>query len=217
MMDEDPAVEVAVALRAWPRLKVLTISIPNIACIPKDFVFLELESFIIFIGTSSGVGDYSPNYLELINLVGPMVNWSKCLKLLLKRATRLLLGHLQDMKGIFPNLQANVDGLNVLEHLSIEDCSQFEYLINTEEWGISSHAQPPDLQLLFNLEELELVKLDTFKGICPGALTTSTWTCFPKLRRLEVYINCSSIQFASKATTFGETFSIRMRNFGTSI
>ncbi|CAL5409553.1 unnamed protein product [Camellia sinensis] len=102
------------------------------------------------------------------------------------------------MKGIFPNLQANVDGLNVLEHLSIEDCSQFEYLINTKEWGISSHAQRPDLQLLFNLEELELVKLDTFKGICPGALTTSTWTCFPKLRRLEVYINCSSIQFASK-------------------
>ncbi|THG06298.1 hypothetical protein TEA_010054 [Camellia sinensis var. sinensis] len=187
MMDEDSAVEVAVALRAWPCLKVLTISIPNIACVPKDFVVPELESFIIFIETSSGVGDYSPNYLELVNLVGPMVNWSKCLKLLLKRATRLLLGHLQDMKDIFPNLQANVDGLNVLEHLSIEDCSQFEYLINIEEWGISPHAQPPDLQLLFNLEELELVKLDTFKGICPGALTTLIWTCFPKLRRLEVY------------------------------
>ncbi|XP_028121278.1 disease resistance protein At4g27190-like [Camellia sinensis] len=187
MMDEDSAVEVAVALRAWPCLKVLTISIPNIACVPKDFVVPELESFIIFIETSSGVGDYSPNYLELVNLVGPMVNWSKCLKLLLKRATRLLLGHLQDMKDIFPNLQANVDGLNVLEHLSIEDCSQFEYLINIEECGISPHAQPPDLQLLFNLEELELVKLDTFKGICPGALTTLIWTCFPKLRRLEVY------------------------------
>ncbi|KAF5944249.1 hypothetical protein HYC85_018326 [Camellia sinensis] len=117
MMDEDPAVEVAVALGAWPRLKVLTISIPNIVCIPKDVVFPELEN-----------------------------------------------------------------GLNVLEHLSIEDCSQFEYLINTEEWGISSHAQPPDLELLFNLEQLKLVKLDTFKGICLGALTTSTWTCFPKLR-----------------------------------
>ncbi|GMP73000.1 hypothetical protein CsSME_00030864 [Camellia sinensis var. sinensis] len=88
-----------------------------------------------------------------------MVNWSKWLKLVLKRATRL----------------------------SIEDCSELEYLINTEEWGISSQAQQRDLQLLFNLEELELSSLVTFKGICAAsALTTSSWVCFPKLRSLKV-------------------------------
>ncbi|KAL7242771.1 hypothetical protein ACSBR1_015205 [Camellia fascicularis] len=184
---EDPAVEVAAALRSWPRLKLLTISIPDIARIPMDFVFPELESFIIFIEKSSwGCENHSPNYLELVNLVGSMVIWSKCLKML-KRATRLLLGHFQDMKSIFPNLQADVDGLNVLERLSIEDCSQFEYLINTEEWGISPQAQPPDLQLLFNLEELKLWGLDTFKGICPSALTSFNWVCFPKLRSLNVF------------------------------
>ncbi|KAL7212143.1 hypothetical protein ACSBR2_014917 [Camellia fascicularis] len=183
----DAAVEVATALRSWPRLKVLTISIPDNAHIPKDFVFLELESFIIFIGKSSwGYENYSPNYLGLGNSVGPIVNWSKWLKMVLKRAMHLSVEHLQDMKNIFSNLQADVEGLNVFEHLRIKDCCQFEYLINTEEWGISPQAQPPDLQLLFNLEELELWKLDTFKGICPGALTTSSWACFPKLRSLEV-------------------------------
>ncbi|KAI8001590.1 putative disease resistance protein [Camellia lanceoleosa] len=166
--DPDPAVEVAAALRSWPRLKVLTISIPDIAYIPKDFVFPELESFIIFIGKLryQVVSEHnSPNYLILGNLVGTMVNWSKWLKMVLNRAT----------------------------HLRIEDCSELEYLINTEEWGISSRAQPRDLQLLFNLEKLELFGLDSFKGICAvSALTTSSWVCFPKLRRLEVY-GCHSL------------------------
>ncbi|CAL5411995.1 unnamed protein product [Camellia sinensis] len=77
--DPDVAVEVAAALRSWPRLKVLTISIPDIAYIPKDFVFPELESFIIFIGKSSHpvMVEYSPNYVEVGNLVGSMVNSSK--------------------------------------------------------------------------------------------------------------------------------------------
>ncbi|CAL5345788.1 unnamed protein product [Camellia sinensis] len=161
----DPTVEVAAALRSWPRLKVLTISIPDIAYIPKDFVFPELEIFIIFIGKSSSgcmVENYSPNYLDV---VGSMVNWSKWLKMGLKRAT----------------------------YLGIEDCSEFEYLINTEEWGISSYAQPRDLQLLFNLEELVLGGLDSFKGICAAsALATSSWVCFPKLRTLIVG-NCPEL------------------------
>ncbi|KAI7999718.1 Disease resistance protein [Camellia lanceoleosa] len=165
---EYPAVEVVAALRSLHRLKMLTISIPDIAYIPKDFVFPELESFIIFIGKS--IFDlkyeyYSSNYLVLGNLVGTMVNWSKWLKMVLKRATRL----------------------------RIESCSELEYLINTEEWGISSQAQPRDLQLLFNLEELELYWLDSFKGICAAsALTTSSWVCFPKLRTLRVWI-CPSL------------------------
>ncbi|CAL5409563.1 unnamed protein product [Camellia sinensis] len=143
MRNEDPAVEVAAALRSWPRLKVLTISIPDIAFIPKDFVFPELDSFIILIGNRSfKYGKYSLNHLELRNL-----SYTS----------------------------------------EIEDCSQFEYLINTEEWGISSQAQARDLQLLFNLEELELRGLDTFKGICAAsARTTSSRMCFPKLRSLEV-------------------------------
>ncbi|GMP73099.1 hypothetical protein CsSME_00030947 [Camellia sinensis var. sinensis] len=161
----DPTVEIAAALRSWPRLKVLTISIPEIAYIPKDFVFPELEIFIIFIGKSSSgctVEYYSPNYL---GVVGSMVNWSKWLKMGLKKAT----------------------------YLGIEDCSEFEYLINTEEWGISSQAQPRDLQLLFNLEELVLGGLDSFKGICAAsALATSSWVCFPKLRTLIVG-NCPEL------------------------
>ncbi|THF97289.1 hypothetical protein TEA_020904 [Camellia sinensis var. sinensis] len=157
-----PAVEVVAALRSLPRLKMLTISIPDIVYIPKDFVFPELESFIIVIGKSRyqvRVEYISPNYLKVGNLVGSMVNWSKWLKMVLKRATRL----------------------------RIESCSQLEYLIDTEEWGISSQAQPRDLQLLFNLEELELEDLDSFKGICAAsALTTSSWEWFPKLRSLVV-------------------------------
>ncbi|CAL5409565.1 unnamed protein product [Camellia sinensis] len=160
--DPDPVIEDTDLAASWPRLKVLTISIPDIAYIPKDFVFPELESFIIFIGKSSSevsVENYSPNYLVLRNLVGTMVYWSKWLKMVLKRVTRL----------------------------KIVDCSQFEYLINTEEWGISSQAQQLDLQLLFNLEELELSCLVTFKGICAAsALTTLSWVCFPKLRSLKV-------------------------------
>ncbi|CAL5409588.1 unnamed protein product [Camellia sinensis] len=158
----DPAVEVVAALRSLHRLKMLTISVPDIAYIPQDFVFPELESLIIFIGKSSSearVKAYSPNYLALANLVGSMVNWSKWLTMVLKRAT----------------------------HMKIEKCCQFEYLINTEELGISSQAQPRDLQLLFNLEELELKDLDSFKGICAAsALTTSSWEWFPKLRSLMV-------------------------------
>ncbi|KAL7214490.1 hypothetical protein ACSBR1_026826 [Camellia fascicularis] len=157
-----PAGEVVVVLRSLPRLKLLTISIPDIAYIPKDFVFPELDSFIILIGKSRtwlSVENDSPNHLELGNLIGPMVNWSKWLKMVLKRAT----------------------------HLRIKDCRQFEYLINTEEWGISSQAQPRDLQLLFNLEELVLRHLDSFKGIyATSAVTTSSWVCFPKLRSLGV-------------------------------
>ncbi|THG06127.1 hypothetical protein TEA_008004 [Camellia sinensis var. sinensis] len=163
-----PAVEVVAALRSLPLLKMLTISIPDIAYIPKDFVFPELESFIIFIGKSSSVysvENYSPNHLELGNLVGRFVDWSKWLKMVLKRATCL----------------------------SIKDCSELEYLINTEEWGISSQAQPRDLKLLFNLEDLELYRLDSFKGICAAsALITSSWVCFPKLKRL-VVSGCDSL------------------------
>ncbi|GMP72964.1 hypothetical protein CsSME_00030830 [Camellia sinensis var. sinensis] len=105
MRNGDPAVEVAAALRFWPRLKVLTISILDIAYIPKDFVFPELDSFIILIGKSRvKYGKYFQNHLELRNSVGPMVNWSKCLKMVLKRAT----------------------------HLKIEDCSQFEWGISSQ-------------------------------------------------------------------------------------
>ncbi|CAL5345733.1 unnamed protein product [Camellia sinensis] len=163
-----PAVEVVAALRSLPRLKMLTISIPDIAYIPKDFVFPELEGFIIFIGKLSYqvvVEHYPPNYLNLANLVGSMVNWSKWLKMVLKTATCLM----------------------------IENCSQLEYLIDTVEWGISAQAQPRDLQLLCNLEGLELYLLDSFKGICAAsALTTSSWVCFPKLRRLDVF-RCPSL------------------------
>ncbi|XP_028081852.1 disease resistance protein At4g27190-like [Camellia sinensis] len=163
-----PTVEVVGALTSLPCRKMLTISIPDIAYIPKDFVFPELEGFIIFIGKLSyqvKVEHYSPNYLNLTNLVGSMVNWSKWLKMVLKRATCL----------------------------RIENCSQLEYLIDTEEWGISSQAQPRDLELLFNLEELELSRLDTFDGICAAsALITSSWVCFPKLRILTV-LNCPSL------------------------
>ncbi|KAI8000515.1 Importin subunit alpha-4 [Camellia lanceoleosa] len=163
-----PVVEVVAALRYLPRLKMLTISIPGIEYIPKDFVFPELESFFIFIGKSNFRVTYencSRNYLGLGNLVGTMVNWSKMLEMVLKRAT----------------------------NLNIEGCPQLEYLINTEEWGISSQAQPRDLQLLFNLEELLLDELDSFKGICAAsALTTSSWVCFPKLRTLRVWI-CPSL------------------------
>ncbi|CAL5409564.1 unnamed protein product [Camellia sinensis] len=164
----DPAVEVAAALRSSPRLKVLTISMPDIAYIPKDFVFPELESFIIFIGKMRcgvSVEGYSRNYLNLANLVGTMINWSKWLKMVLKRVT----------------------------HLRIEDCSELEYLINTEEWGISSQAQPRDLQVPFNLEELELRSLDSFKGTCAAReLTAFSRVCFPKLRSLTVG-NCPSL------------------------
>ncbi|GMP72995.1 hypothetical protein CsSME_00030859 [Camellia sinensis var. sinensis] len=163
-----PAVEVVAALRSLHRLKMLTISIPDIAYIPKDFVFPELESFIIVIGKSNVddmFEDCSPNYLGLGNLVGTMVNWSKWLKMVLNRAT----------------------------HLRIEDCSELEYLINTEEWGISSQAQPHDLQLLFNLEELKLSSLPSFKGIsAASALTTSSWEWFPKFRSSMVF-TCPSL------------------------
>ncbi|GMP73025.1 hypothetical protein CsSME_00030888 [Camellia sinensis var. sinensis] len=163
-----PAVEVVAALRSLHRLKMLTISILDIAYIPKDFVFPALENFIILIRKwryRVVAENYSPNYLELGNLVGTMVNWSKWLKMVLNRAT----------------------------HLSIEDCSELEYLINTEEWRISSQAQPRDLQLLFNLEDLVLWSLDSFKGICAAtALTTSSWVCFPKLRSLAV-CKCPSL------------------------
>ncbi|THG18782.1 hypothetical protein TEA_016165 [Camellia sinensis var. sinensis] len=76
--------------------------------------------------------------------------------------------------------------LKTLEVLNLKRAFFSKYLINIEEWGISPQAQPPDLRLLFNMEELKIWKLDTFKGICPGALTTSSWACFPKLRSLEV-------------------------------
>ncbi|GMP73046.1 hypothetical protein CsSME_00030904 [Camellia sinensis var. sinensis] len=74
-------------------------------------------------------------------------------------------------------------------HLNIDYFCELEYLINTEEWGISSQAQPRDLQLLFNVEELELSCLHSFKGICAAsALTTSSWEWFPKLRSLKVFM-----------------------------
>ncbi|CAL5411996.1 unnamed protein product [Camellia sinensis] len=83
--------------------------------------------------------------------------------------------------------------LNRATHLRIEVYSQLEYLINTKEWGISSQAQPRDLQLLFNLVELKLYCLDSFKGICAtSAPTTSSWVCFPKLRSLTVK-NCPEL------------------------
>ncbi|GMP72980.1 hypothetical protein CsSME_00030845 [Camellia sinensis var. sinensis] len=161
--DPDPTVEVVAVPRSLPRLKVLIISIPNIADIPMDFVFPVLESFAIFIGEMSRslmIEKYSQKFLRLGNLVGPMVNWSKWPKMVSERAT----------------------------HLYIEECPQLEYLINTEGWGISSQAQPRDLQLFCNLEQLQLFGLDSFKGICAAsALTTSSWVCFPKLRSLEVY------------------------------
>ncbi|CAL5409554.1 unnamed protein product [Camellia sinensis] len=58
-------------------------------------------------------------------------------KVTVNGATSLLVNRLEDMENIIPNLQAE-DGLN---------------------------AQPPDLQLLFKLEELARWKLDTFNGI----------------------------------------------------
>ncbi|CAL5409576.1 unnamed protein product [Camellia sinensis] len=209
----DAAVEVAAALRSWPRLKVLTISIPDIAYIPKDFVFPELESFIIIIGKSSWrerVENYSPNYLELGNLVGPFVDWSKWLKMVLKRATYLRIDDwicaasalITSSLVCFPKLRSLtvnncpelstvlppfnlLQRLQHLENLSVIGCVKLEQVFDFGSEG-------EGMKLLSSMRYIELINLPRLKHILNCSSCQHVQLC--NLRKMDV-ISCGKLKY----------------------
>ncbi|KAA8522815.1 hypothetical protein F0562_009238 [Nyssa sinensis] len=163
--------KVGVELNSLPRLSVLTIWIHCTEQIPEDFIFPELESFIICLGSKSFHPTFyeTPNYLELNGLVKSSIWKQKCQKLL-KKTNHLCLNGLEDIKNILPDLFIDGDDLSVLKTLSVSSCGAFEYLINRSV-GCGTPPQAHQHQhMLSNLEELRLENLENFKGFYHGAL-----------------------------------------------
>ncbi|CAK9168455.1 unnamed protein product [Ilex paraguariensis] len=195
--EPKPAVEVAV-VNSFPHLSALEISITDSRILPQDFIFPDVKNFRIKMGNGGGFGN--TECLGLFDLDANMPWWKRSLKNLLKRTSDLKTNNIRNMKNIFPYLFFDGDVLNLAELLVVEECREFEYLINRDEKmeiAIPLHEEERNpLQLFPNLEELILYGLDTLKGICHGAIPSS-WEIMSKLKVLDVSYCCqmSSLGF----------------------
>ncbi|THF95607.1 hypothetical protein TEA_016649 [Camellia sinensis var. sinensis] len=203
------AVEVVAALRSLPRLKMLTISIPDIADIPKDFVFPELESFIIFIGKSrwgvsvegegmkllSSLRDLTLGYLPRLKHI---LNCSSRQHVQLCNLTYLYVNECGKLKYVFqPSI---AQALHQLEKLIVFECEEMEEIVAAKQ--NEGHEERVDYKMVFkSLKQLYLGRLPNLSGFCTGGDDFPfEW---PSLERLEV-LDCPKMKTFA-ATTSGST------------
>ncbi|KAF8395846.1 hypothetical protein HHK36_019800 [Tetracentron sinense] len=139
-------------------LDILSVTIPDVKCFPKDFLPPNIISFCIYIGSDcQSLPKPTSRELNLAHAQMPLVDG---IKVLLERTEHLSLDDIKGLRNI--HLAINREGLNGLKSLDISNCKEVEYFTKATEWI-------PQVAFC-SLEKLKLKYLPSLKEICGGQL-----------------------------------------------
>ncbi|KAK0590333.1 hypothetical protein LWI29_025506 [Acer saccharum] len=144
----------------------------HIKALPTDMPFQKLTNFAIGIGKSMAYNSCpSSRTLSLSDSRTPQVDWFKNL---LKKTENLYLCRIQELEVVFPDFDDV--GINKLKSLTLAECEEIMYLLNTSE-------QTPDDVVFPNLEQLSLFGNPKLVAICKGELPDKSWS---KVKAIDV-------------------------------
>ncbi|KAI9176421.1 hypothetical protein LWI28_002566 [Acer negundo] len=159
-------------LQALSKLTSLHIHIPGIRALPSDMPFQKLTNFVIGIGKSTAYNSCpSSRTLSLSDSMTPQVDWFKNL---MKKTENLYLCRIKGLKVVSPDFDDV--GFNKLKSLTLTECEEITYLLNTSK-------QIPDDKVFHNIEQLSLFSNPKLVEICKGELPDKSWS---KLKAIDV-------------------------------
>ncbi|KAG6790594.1 hypothetical protein POTOM_006752 [Populus tomentosa] len=206
-------------LNSLSQLAVLSLRIPKVECIPRDFVFpVSLRKYDIILGNRSDAGRY-PSSTRL-SLDGTSFNAKTFEQLFLHKLEFVKVSSCGDVFTLFPAKLRQ--GLKNLKEVIVDSCESLEevFELGKADEGSSEEKQMPLLsslttlqlswlpelkcppEILTNLEQMTIDRADNLKQIFYGgegdALPRDGIIKFPRLREL-------SLGFRSNYSFFGPT------------
>uniref|UniRef100_A0A3N7EF89 Disease resistance protein At4g27190-like leucine-rich repeats domain-containing protein n=1 Tax=Populus trichocarpa TaxID=3694 RepID=A0A3N7EF89_POPTR len=145
-------------LNSLSQLAVLSLRIPKVECIPRDFVFPSLLKYDLMLGNTTKY--YSNGYPTSTRLIlgGTSLNAKTFEQLFLHKLEFVEVRDCGDVFTLFPaRLQ---QGLKNLRRVEIEDCKSVEEVFEL--------GEEKELPLLSSLTELKLYRLPELKCIWKG-------------------------------------------------
>jgi disease resistance protein RPS2 len=152
-------------LNSLSQLAVLSLWIPKVECIPRDFVFpVSLRKYDIFLGKRFRAERY-PTSTTLISTAGTSLNAKTFEQLFLHKLESVYVWHCGDVFTLFPARLRQ--GLKNLKEVDIFRCKSLEEVFELGEADEGS-SEEKELPLLSSLTKLELSRLPELKCIWKG-------------------------------------------------
>jgi disease resistance protein RPS2 len=149
-------------LNSLSQLAVLSLRIPKVECIPRDFVFpVSLRKYDIILGNGF-VAERYPTSTRLI-LAGTSLNAKTFEQLFLHKLEFVEVTHCGDVFTLFPARLRQ--GLKNLKEVIVDRCESLEEVF---ELGEADEGSSEEKELLSSLKELHLKRLPDLKCIWMG-------------------------------------------------
>ncbi|CAJ1947302.1 unnamed protein product [Sphenostylis stenocarpa] len=172
-------------------LKVVEIAILINEDAPKDLVFKNIIRFWVYVGDSSTLFDgivrkgyFHPNILKVNNAYYRYIKRSVTIQYLLQKVEILNLVDIKNMKNVI--LELSERGFPLLKHLSIEFCSNLEYVVDTLDGCIFPQLLSFSLRNLDNLKEILNVAGHMSQNDFAKVHSTIISQCFGTLTNLKI-------------------------------
>ena len=152
-------------LNSLSQLAVLSLSIPKVECIPRDFVFpISLRKYDIILGNWFVVANYGyPTSTRLI-LAGTSLNAKTFEQLFLHKLEFVKARGCGDVSTLFPARLR--EGLKNLKEVIVDSCKSLEEVFELGEADEGS-SEEKEMPLLSSLTLLQLYRLPELKCIFP--------------------------------------------------
>ncbi|KAI5605760.1 hypothetical protein BDE02_01G373200 [Populus trichocarpa] len=151
-------------LNSLSQLAVLSLRIPKVECIPRDFVFPSLRKYDIVLGNRFVAGRY-PTSTTLISTAGTSLNAKTFEQLFLHKLESVEVSSCGDVFTLFPARLRQ--GLKNLKEVIVDSCESLEEVFELGEADEQSNEEK-EMPLLSSLTELQLEGLPQLKCIWKG-------------------------------------------------
>jgi len=151
-------------LNSLSQLAVLSLRIPKVECIPRDFVFPSLRKYDIVLGNRFVAGRY-PTSTTLISTDGTSLNAKTFEQLFLHKLESVQVSSCGDVFTLFPARLRQ--GLKNLKEVIVDRCKSLEEVFELGEADEQSNEEK-EMPLLSSLTELQLEMLPELKCIWKG-------------------------------------------------
>jgi disease resistance protein RPS2 len=153
-------------LNSLSQLAVLSLTIPKVECIPRDFVFpVSLRKYDITLGNPFLVANYGYPTSTRLSLVGTSLNAKTFEQLFLHKLKFVEVRYCGDVSTLFPARLRQ--GLKNLKEVVIDSCKSLEEVFELGEADEGS-SKEKELPLLSSLTKLRLSRLPEVKCIWKG-------------------------------------------------
>ncbi|KAL9403404.1 hypothetical protein Peur_000376 [Populus x canadensis] len=197
-------------LNSLSQLAVLSLRIPKVECIPRDFVFPDsLRKYHIILGNAYDYGYYSSTSTRL-NLGGTSLNAKTFEQLFLHKLESVEVGSCRDVVTLFPARLRQ--GLKNLKEVIVRSCKSLEEVFELGEADEGS-SEEKELPLLSSLTELKLYWLPELKSIWKGPTRHVSLQSLARLE-LESLDKLTFIFTPSLAQSLSKLESLIIRNCG---